>query len=106
MAKSRPPYPAAFRQQMVDLAKAGRKPAELSKEFGCSIQTILNWIALDASGGAAPKSGNGLSASERDELIRLRREVKQLRQERDILGKATAWFAMRGEKIFTPSSDS
>src|SRR5260370_708703 len=82
MAKSKPPYPAEFRQQIVELVKAGRKPAELSKEFGCSIQTILNWIALDASGGAAPKSGNGLSACERAELIPLRREVQQLRRER------------------------
>jgi len=47
-----------------------------------------------------------LTLSEREELQRLRREVKQLKVERDILGKATAWFAVKGEKIFTPSSNS
>lgn len=48
----------------------------------------------------------GLSSAERDELVRLRRQLKQVQMERDILAKATAWFAARGEKTFTPSSSS
>ncbi len=42
MAKSRPPYPAEFRQQMIDLVRAGRAPAELAREFGCTAQSITN----------------------------------------------------------------
>ena len=44
MPKSRPPYPAEFRQQIVELYRAGRSPKELSREFGCSAQTIVNWV--------------------------------------------------------------
>ena len=49
---------------------------------------------------------DGLSSAEREELNRLRRENRRLQTERDILAKATAWFAARGEKISTPSSNS
>jgi hypothetical protein len=45
MPKSRPPYPAEFRQQMVELVAAGRTLAEMSRELGCRAQTIINWAA-------------------------------------------------------------
>lgn len=45
MPKTRPPYPAEFRHQMVELVAAGRTPAELSREFGCSAQTIAHRAA-------------------------------------------------------------
>ena len=38
MAKTKPPYPVAFREQIVELARAGRSPAELSREFGPTLQ--------------------------------------------------------------------
>ena len=105
MAKTRPPYPAEFRQQIVDLVKAGRTPAELSREFGVTAQTIANWVGHAAIDGGAPKAGKeALSAAEREELSRLRRDNRRLQQERDILAKATAWFAARGEKTSTTSS--
>jgi len=109
--KSKPPYPAEFRQQMVELVKAGRTPAELSREFGVSAQTIANrcGIAGVARAGTAPGANAprpALSATEREELTRLRRELRQVQMERDILAKATAWFAVRGDKTFTPSSSS
>lgn len=44
MAKTRPPYPAEFRQPMVDLVHTGRTPAELAREFGCTAQSIVNWV--------------------------------------------------------------
>ena len=44
MANTRLPYPAAFRDQIIELARAGRSPAELSREFGPSAQRIANWI--------------------------------------------------------------
>ena len=107
MPKSRPPYPAEFRQQIIELAQAGRTPAELSREFGCSVQSITNWIAQAAIDAGKPLPGRqGLSTAEREELVRLRRQLRQVQMERDILAKATAWFAARGEKTSTPSSNS
>ena len=111
MPKSKPPYPAEFRQQLVELVQAGRTPAELSREFRVSAQTITNWcgvagVARSAAVQAAAPSAAALSPAEREELARLRRELRQVQMERDILAKATAWFAVRGDKTFTPSSSS
>ena len=106
MPKTRPPYPAEFRQQMIELVRAGGKtPAQLSREFECTAQTIINWVAQAARDEGRPLSGKeGLSSAEREELVRLRRQVRQLQMERDILAKATAWFAAKSDKTFTPSS--
>ena len=95
MPKSQAPYPAEFRQQMVELVRAGRNPEELSREFGCTAQSIRNWVAEDAVDRGKPPRGKvgALTSAEREELSRLRRQVKQLQMERDILAKATAWFA-------------
>lgn len=107
MPRTKPPYPAEFRRQMVELAMAGRTPAQLSREFDCSAQTIINWVARAAADSGKPLPGKDvLSTAEREELTRLRRQVRQLQMERDILGKATAWFAGRADKTFTPSSSS
>ena len=86
MAKTRPPYPAEFREQIVELARVGRTAAELSREVGCSAQTVTNWIAQAAidAGKLLPSKG-GLTTAERDELARLRRENRRLQAERDIL---------------------
>ena len=54
MPRSRPPYPKEFREQIVELAKAGPTPSELSREFGCSAQTIRNWIAQAAIDAGKP----------------------------------------------------
>ena len=102
-----PPYPAAFREQMVELARLGRTPADLAREFGCSAQAIANWVTQEARDSGQPLLGKeGLTSSEKEELARLRRENAQLRVERDVLAKATAWFAGRSEKTSTPSTDS
>lgn len=107
MPKSRPPYPAEFRQQLIELVGAGRTPAELAREFNVSAQTIANWVAQAARDRGQPLPGkDGLSTAEREELARLRRQVKQLQTERDILAKATAWFAGRRGATSTPSSNS
>ena len=107
MPKSKPPYPAAFRQQIIELARAGRTPAELSREFGPTAQSIANWIAQDARDRGKPLAGKeGLTTAEREDLVRLRRKLRQVEQERDILVKATAWFAARHDKTSTPSSNS
>jgi transposase len=84
-------YAPEFRRQMVDLVRSGRTPASLSKEFGPSAWTIGLWIKQAARD--AGKGDGGLTSTEREELTRLRRENKRLKEEREILSKAAAWFA-------------
>ena len=101
----KPPYPAQFREQMIELVRTGRKPGELAREFGCHVTSILNWVRqANVSSGVMPAPSGPLSANERQELIELRRRLRQVQLERDILAKATAWFAHNGDKTFTPSS--
>ena len=96
MPKSRPPYPAAFRQQMVELVRSGRTPGELAREFEPSAEAIRNWVAqADRDAG---KRSDGLRTEEHEEIRRLRRENRQLREEREILAKATAWFARQASR--------
>ncbi len=96
-------YPAAYREQIIALARAGRSPKELAKEFEPSEQTIRNWGVQDgADRGERPET---LTTDERAELRRLRRENRQLKVERDILGKA-AWFARESGTIPPESSSS
>jgi transposase len=108
MPKPKPPYAQAFRGQMVELVRSGRKPSELSKEFGCHITSILSWVRQAGGSGtsALPANVAALNAQERQELIELRRKLRQVQMERDILAKATAWFAGKSEKTFTPSTNS
>ena len=110
-AETRSPYAPEFRQQMIDLVRAGRDPAELAREFEPSAQAIRNWVAeADRREGrgemkAVPVNA-GLAANEREELLRLRRENKQLRLERDILSRAAAWFARETGAVPSGSSNS
>lgn len=104
MPQSRPPYPAAFREQMVELVRAGRTPEELAQEFEPSAQTIRNWVTqADRDSG---RRSDGPSSAEQEELRRLRREVKRLREEREILSKAAAWFARETDSVPPKSSSS
>jgi transposase len=92
-AQDAPPYSPEFRRQMVDLVRAGRDPADFAREFEPTAQSISHWVAqADRQEGRREEKGGGLTAAERDELARLRRENKQLRLERDILSRAAAWF--------------
>ena len=97
MSKRRAPYPPEFRRQMVELARAGRPAEELAREFGPTAQSIRNWVTqADRDEG---RRADGLTTAEREELVRLRREVRQLKMEREILSKAAAWFARETNKI-------
>ena len=103
----KPPYPAEFRRQMVELVQTGRTPAQLAREFNCTAQSISTWVAQAAAHSGKPQRGKDvLTSAEREELARLRRENKRLTMERDILAKATAWFAVRGDKTSTGSTNS
>jgi transposase len=91
MPRTRNPYPAEFREQIVALARTGRSVESLAREFEPCTATIHEWIRkADRDGG---RRNDGLTSEEQDELRRLRRENRRLRQERDILAKAAAWFA-------------
>jgi transposase len=111
MPKTRPPYAPEFRRQMIELVRAGRDPTDLAREFEPSAQAIRNWVmqADRAEGRREAKpavADPALSAAEREELARLRREVRQLRVERDILSRAAAWFARETGTIPSGSSGS
>jgi len=107
MPKFRPPYSPEFRRQMVDLVRAGRDPDELAREFEPTGQSIRAWVAKSSEKDVRHEAGGaGLAVPERDELVRLRRENKQLRLERDILSKAAAWFASETGTLPSGSSGS
>ena len=91
MPRSRKPYPPEFRQQMVELVRAGRTPEELSREYEPTAQSIWNWVRQAERDGGVRQ--DGLTTEEKEELRRLRREVRVLREEKEILKKAAAWFA-------------
>jgi transposase len=104
MPKSHPPYPPELRRRLVELVRAGRNPAELAEEFEPSDQCIRNWVKqADRDRG---KRQDGLTSEEKVELARLRRENRNLREERAILSKAAAWFARETGKIPPGSSNS
>jgi transposase len=104
MPQSRPPYPLEFRNQIIELVRAGRTPAELAQEFEPTAQTISNWVAqADRDDG---QRHDGLTSAEREELRKLRRENRQLREKREILAKAAAWFAQETHSIPKKSSSS
>ena len=104
MPKSRPPYPAEFREQMIALVRTGRTPETLSREFEPSAQTIHNWVQqADRDEG---RRDDGLTSAEREELRRLRRDNKRLRQEREILAKAAARFARETDSVPPKASSS
>ena len=102
MPKCRPPYPPEFKRRLVELVRAGRNPEELAEKFEPTAQSIRNWVAqADRDDG---RRQDGLTTEERQELQRLRRENRTLREERDILKKAAAWFARETGSI--PPKDS
>src|SRR5437870_3695191 len=91
MPKSKPPYPEEFRAEAVRLVRSSDRPlGEIAADLGVSQQTLRNWVfAAQVDAGER----EGVTTDERAELRALRRRVRTLEQERDILKKAAAWFA-------------
>ena len=116
MSRTRPPYPPEFRRQLIELVRSGRSPEALAAEFEPSAQTIRNWVVQAARD--AGERHDGPTTAEQDDLRRLRREHRQLREEREILAKGdevwnsiqwmlfprNAWFAR--ETTETPNGSS
>jgi len=104
MPKSRRPYPPEYRERMIELVRSGRSPESLAGEFEPSAQCIRNWVRqADRDAG---RRQDGLTTDDRTELQRLRRENATLREEREILKKAAAWFARETGSIPSKGSDS
>ena len=105
MPKPKPPYPAEFRARIVELVRAGQRSIRsIAQEFDVTDTTIRNWVRqADLDQG---RRHDGLTSDEKAELARLRRENKVLREERDILSKAAAWFAQEAAPTPKRRSDS
>ena len=88
-------YPKEYRDRLIALARSGRSVSSLAEEFEPTSQTIRNW--LDRADGPGEQDDS-------KEVRRLRRELSRIKEERDILAKATAWFAK--ETARTPSRSS
>ena len=91
MAKSFKAYPEELKRRIIALHRTGRSLSDLAEEFGINRTTIHFWSKQDQID--AGERDEGLTTDERGELLRLRRLVKELRAERDILKKSAAWFA-------------
>ena len=104
MPKSHPPYPPEYRRRMVEMVRSGMSPEALARKFEPTAQAVRNWVTqADRDEG---KHQDGLTTAEQEELRGLRREVKQLREEREILKEAAAWFARETTSIPPKSSGS
>ena len=104
MPRTHRPYPPEYRRRIIELAGAGRSVNELAREFEASANAIRQWVkraALDEG-----LRGDGLTTAEREELNRLRRENRVLREEREILSKAAAWFATETGSVPSRRSNS
>jgi transposase len=90
-AKTRPPYPAAFRAEAVQLVQANGRPlTQAARDLGVHHETLRAWVKqAEIDGGRR----DGLTTDERTELARLRREVRLLKEEQEILRTAAAFFA-------------
>jgi transposase len=102
MPRTHPPYAAEYRRRIVELARGGRSITALAREFEPTVETIRQWIKQ--AGLDEGLRSDGMTTTEREELNRLRREIRVLREEREILAKAAAWFAQ--ETGATPSRRS
>ncbi len=91
MPRTRPPYDEEFRREAVGLLTRGEgSPAALSSELGVSQQTLGNW---GRQAGVEAGKVEGLTRDEREELRRVKRELRVVTDEREILKKALAFFA-------------
>ena len=97
MPRTKPAYPPEFKAEAVRLVgSSDRSLSRLAKDLGVADQTLRNWVRhaeIDEGGRDA------LAPSEREELRHLRREVRTLRHEREILTKAAAFFAKESDMI-------
>lgn len=98
-------YPEEFRREAVQMALASSdSSASIARRLGVNETTLRNWVANELGEQAREANPLSVSPSEFEELRRLRREVAELRVEKEILRKAAAYFAQ--ETIRSAASDS
>ena len=102
--RHRDAYSPEFKIKLVALVLAGRRPEELAKEFEPSNVTIRNWVKQSQLDSGSRK--DGLTSDDQAEIARLRKRVKQLELEREILSKAAAWFARENTDLPKRPTDS
>lgn len=92
------PYPEEFRRRAIALVREeGRPVAQVARELGIAESGVRRWVRqADVDSGRT----EGLTSAERDELVKLRREVRTLRMERELLSRAAAFFAQ--ENVLPP----
>jgi len=90
MPKTRPPYPEEFRREAVELVRSGRSFADVASSLGVTEQSLRTWVKREQLDRR--ERDDGLTLAERQELHELRRKVKRLEQERDLLNRAAAFF--------------
>jgi transposase len=95
VGRTRPPYPTEFKAEAVQLARTTGQPLRATaQDLGVSIEALRGWVKqADVDAGER----EGLTSEERVELSRLRRENRILKEEREILRKATAFFVRESE---------
>ena len=94
MAKSkRARYTLEFKQEAVRLVESGQRQAAVARSLGVVEQTLSKWVSQHRAGSLRGASGQPEVTGEQMELSRLRAELARVTMERDILGKATAYFA-------------
>ena len=86
-------YTLEFKQEAVRLVESGQTLASAARSLGVVEQTLGNWIKLHRAGALKGESGKSGVTAEQMEISRLRAELARVTMERDILGKATAYFA-------------
>ena len=94
--KTRPAYPPEFRREAVQMLRAGRTPRELAASLGVSEQTLRNWRRQDEAD--RHERTDVPTTAELEELRALRKENARLKQERDLLKRAAAFFAAENER--------
>ena len=94
--KTRPAYPPEFRREAVQMLRSGRTPRELAQSLGVSEQTLRNWRRQDQAD--RHERSDVPNSAELEELRQLRPENARLKQERDLLKRAAAFFAAEGNE--------
>ena len=90
-------YTLEFKQEAVRLLESGQTMAAAARSLGVVEQTLYNWVKAHRAGTLKGASGKLQVSAEQMEISRLRAELARVTMERDILGKATAYFA-KGQK--------